>query len=135
MTNPVIHFTYRTASFDLGLTWLADLPVRNIRKRFKLMLAEPDNNMEAIQTTAAFLSEIVADCEASNKAASAAYKSGWRYVANKRSCKVADRKIMRENNRLTKEATQAKKQFEGWKKIQSIWGELKSKMKIQEGDY
>ena len=135
MTNPVIHFTYRTASFDLGLTWLADLPVRNIRKLFKLMLAEPDNNMEAIQTTAAFLSEIVADCEASNKATSAAYKSGWRYVANKRSCKVADRKIMRENNRLTKEATQAKKQFEGWKKIQSIWGELKSKMKIQEGDY
>ena len=48
---------------------------------------------------------------------------------------MADRKIMRENNRLTKEATQAKKQFEGWKKIQSIWGELKSKMKIQEGDY
>ena len=135
MTNPVIHFTYRTASFDLGLTWLADLPVRNIRKLFKLMLAEPDNNMEAIQTTAAFLSEIAAVCKASNKAASAAYKSVWRYVANKRSCKVADRKIMRENNRLTKEATQAKKQFEGWKKIQSIWGELKSKMKIQEGDY
>lgn len=116
-----VFFSADTCRITLHLPKLIELPVPNLRKLFKLMLLEPWNNEEAIQTTELFIPDAVTSSKAKLQTASDAYAQGWRKVQNPRSRHPDVRKVLKENRRLTEDLKAAKALHDSWVKIQAIW--------------
>ena len=77
------------------------MPLSNIRKVFKLLLADPWSNEGAIRQMTLYLDAAVIESKEAWKQASIEYQNGWRNVFNKKSRLKEDRQKLRENNRLT----------------------------------
>ena len=99
------------------------MPLSNIRKVFKLLLADPWSNEEAIRQMTLYLDAAVIESKEAWKQASTEYHNGWRYVPNKKSRLKDERQKLRENNRLTAAVKRTKARHERWVKLQTCWAE------------
>ena len=128
-----IHFSYFTASYDIYLANLHELPVSNIRKLVKWMLSEPDDDEDAIRTMDAYIPEHVAELKAKADAANIAYKQFFHKVLNpkRRPLTEAQKLQTKINGELTAERNSTKRQYDAWVKIQSIWDDTKHQMNLQ----
>lgn len=124
-----IQFQYQTAHFEIYLEKLTGLPAPNIRKLFKLMLAEPWNNQTAIDTVEAFIPCTVEKSKEDWKQASTDFQHGWRLVHNKRSKEV--RALMAQNNKLHKAVKSTKGIHQHWVRISGYWNDTKQKMNFK----
>ena len=120
---PTVTFRQDTCTVALHLEKLCELPVANVRKLFAMMLSEPWNNEDAIQSTGAFLNEIVPESKALWHLASIEFQNGWRLVRNKRSRTPDVVEKLNRNKQLTRAVKRAKAQYERWEKIRSLWAE------------
>lgn len=128
--SDTIHFSYLTASYDIHLPMLHELPVSNFRKMAKWMLKEDWRNEEAIRILDAYIPEHVADLKAAWAQASSDYQHGWKKVANKRSRKPEIRDTLRENDRLTRALKISKTHYDRWLKLQAVWDDTKHQMNL-----
>lgn len=126
-TDPSKLITINTGDYhaDIYFDRLEDMPLTNIRKVFKLLLADPWMNEEAIRKMTGYLEAAVAESKEVRKQASIAYQNGWRLVTNKKSRLKDDREKLRENDRLTAAVKRAKTRHERWVKLKSIWAEAR----------
>lgn len=122
MTDTV-SFQQDTCHITLYLPKLPDLPIKNIRKLFSMMLSEPWNNEQAIRQMTLYLDAAVIESKEAWKQASIEYQNGWRNVFNKKSRLKEDRQKLRENNRLTAAVKRSKARHERWVKLQTCWAE------------
>lgn len=124
-TDPTKLITINTGDYhaDIYFDRLEDMPLSNIRKVFKLLLADPWSNEGAIRQMTLYLDAAVIESKEAWKQASTEYHNGWRYVPNKKSRLKDDRQKLRENNRLTAAVKRAKARHERWVKLQTCWAE------------
>lgn len=124
-TDPAKLITINTGDYhaDIYFDRLEDMPLSNIRKVFKLLLADPWSNEGAIRQMTLYLDAAVIESKEAWKQASIEYQNGWRYVPNKKSRLKDDRQKLRENNRLTAAVKRTKARHERWVKLQTCWAE------------
>lgn len=86
-TDPAKLITINTGDYhaDIYFDRLEDMPTSNIRKVFKLLLADPWSNEGAIRQMTLYLDAAVIESKEAWKQASIEYQNGWRLVANKKS--------------------------------------------------
>lgn len=124
-TDPAKLITIDTGDYhaDIYFDRLEDMPLSNIRKVFKLLLADPWSNEGAIRQMTLYLDAAVIESKEAWKQASIEYQNGWRNVFNKKSRLKEDRQKLRENNRLTAAVKRSKARHERWVKLQTCWAE------------
>lgn len=124
-TDPAKLITINTGDYhaDIYFDRLEDMPLSNIRKVFKLLLADPWSNEGAIRQMTLYLDAAVIESKEAWKQASIEYQNGWRNVFNKKSRLKEDRQKLRENNRLTAAVKRTKARHERWVKLQTCWAE------------
>lgn len=115
-----------TCTIMLYLSKLTELPIKNIRKIFAMILSDPQTNEDAIHTLEHYLERAVTTSKASWDAASSAYQKEWRLVEKpllRRTRKeIKTAATIRANNAaLIRAVKQSKAQHERWVKIQSLW--------------
>lgn len=127
----------RNGSFraELYLAAMEDLPPKNIRRLFTLMLLEPQRNEQAIRDTELYLEDIVRDSKQAWDIASIRFQWEWRLIEKPigRRTKaqihaVAERKA--HNDELTRAVKTCKAKYERWVKIQAFWNDTKHKMNL-----
>lgn len=123
--TPAKLITINTGDYhaDIYFDRLEDMPLSNIRKVFKLLLADPWSNEGAIRQMTLYLDAAVIESKEAWKQASIEYQNGWRNVFNKKSRLKEDRQKLRENNRLTAAVKRSKARHERWVKLQTCWAE------------
>lgn len=132
MTDTV-SFQQDTCHITLYLPKLPDLPIKNIRKLFSMMLSEPWNNEQAIADADAYFSTAVDDSKEAWAKASKEYQDGWRLVEKpirrrtRKEIKAAAT-IRADNEALVRAVKQSKAQHERWVKIQTLWNDTKHQM-------
>ena len=86
-TDPAKLITINTGDYhaDIYFDRLEDMPLSNIRKVFKLLLADPWSNEGAIRQMTLYLDAAVIESKEAWKQASIEYQNGWRNVFNKKS--------------------------------------------------
>lgn len=132
-----VSFSQDTFHATVLLPGLLELPIKNIRKIFSIMLSEPWQNEEAIRNTELYLEDIVPDSKQAWGDASVRFQREWRMIekpATVRRTKVEISKtaaIQRHNDELTRAVKKAKRQYERWVKIQALWNDTKYKMNFQ----
>ncbi len=119
-----------TCTITLYLPKLTDLPLKNIRKLFAMVLSEPLTNENAIQTLGPCLEEMVATSKADRNEASRIYQREWRLIekpTRRRTRKEIQEtaKIKAHNAELTKQLKHTKAQHERWVKLQALWNDTK----------
>lgn len=135
MKDTIIYFRNQSAEFSVLLNHLPRLPMANIRKLFKLMLACPTQNDEAIQTTAAWFPEAIEAAKLDWGAATTSFSNGWRDLKcfvqelprmltpdERRKAVSKQRKL---NQVLYSALKSAKADYERLLKIQTIFNEIK----------
>lgn len=131
-----VSFSQDTFHAAIYLPRLPDLPIKNIRKIFSIMLWDDRENWQAIQDTGLYLEGIVPECKQAWDAASVKYQREWRLIekpTRRRNRKEIewDAAIRAHNDELTKAVKRAKSQYEHWVKIQALWNDTKHKMNIK----
>lgn len=125
MTSTV-SFQQDTCHITLYLPKLPNLPAKNIRKLFSMMLSEPWNNKQAIADASAYFSTAVDDSKKAWAKASKEYQDGWRRTRKEIKAAAA---IRANNEALIRAVKKSKAQHERWVKIQTLWNDTKHKMK------
>ena len=99
-TDPTKLITINTGGYhaDIYFDRLEDMPLSNIRKVFKLLLADPWSNEGAIRQMTLYLDAAVIESK-------------------------EDRQKLRENNRLTAAVKRTKARHERWVKLQTCWAD------------
>lgn len=106
---------------------LPDMSMSKIRKLFRLMLSNPDENREAIAAFPDYLKNAIVDAKAAWAIASKAFADGWRQVKKKKSRNPEVVKQLHMNNELTAMVKSTKARYDKLIKIQSIYeGETKA---------
>lgn len=79
-TDPAKLITINTGDYhaDIYFDRLEDMPLSNIRKVFKLLLADPWSNEGAIRQMTLYLDAAVIESKEAWKQASIEYQNGWR---------------------------------------------------------
>lgn len=131
-----VSFSQDTFHATIYLPSLLDLPIKNIRKIFSIMLWDDRGNWQAIQDTGLYLEDIVPECKQAWDAASVKYQREWRLIekpTRRRNRKEIERDaaIRAHNDELTRAVKKAKSQYEHWVKIQALWNDTKHKMNIK----
>lgn len=140
-----VSFSQDSFHATIYLPRLLDLPVKNIRKIFILMLSDVVSsillsdelrNAQAVQDTELFLENIVPESKQAWTAASVRYQQEWRLIEKRTTVRRTRKDIERDaairahNDELTRAVKKAKSQYERWVKIQALWNDTKLKMKI-----
>lgn len=129
-----VSFQQDTYHITLYLPKLPNLPAKNIRKLFSMMLSEPWNNKQAIADADAYFSAAVDDSKEAWAKASKEYQNGWRLIETptrrrtRQEIKAAAA-IRANNEALVRTVKKSKAQHESWVKIQTLWNDTKHKMK------
>lgn len=131
-----VSFSQDTFHATIYLPSLLDLPIKNVRKIFSIMLWDDRGNWQAIQDTGLYLEDIVPECKQAWDAASVRYQREWRLIekpTQRRNRKEIERDaaIRAHNDELTRAVKKAKSQYEHWVKIQALWNDTKHKMNIK----
>lgn len=131
-----VSFSQDTFHASIRLPGLLDLPIKNVRKIFSIMLWDDRGNQQAIQDTELYLESIVPESKQAWDAASVKYQREWRLIekpTRRRNRKEIERDaaIRAHNDELTKAVKRAKSQYEHWVKIQALWNDTKHKMNIK----
>ena len=132
----VVSFSQDTFHATIALSALLDLPVKNIRKIFSIMLWDDRVNEQAIQDTGLYLENIVPDSKKAWDDASIRFQREWRQIEKltRRRTKAEISKaaaIRARNDELTRAVKKAKAQYEHWVKIQALWNDTKHKMNVK----
>ncbi len=131
-----VSFSQDTFHASIRLPGLLDLPIKNVRKIFSIMLWDDRGNQQAIQDTELYLESIVPESKQAWDAASVKYQREWRLIekpTRRRNRKEIERDaaIRAHNDELTRAVKRAKSQYEHWVKIQALWNDTKHKMNIK----
>lgn len=132
----VVRFSRDTFHATIYLPSLLELPIKNVRKIFTLMLWDDRENGPAIQDTELFLKNAVLDSEQVWAAASVRERQDWRLIEKCTTVRRTRKDIARDaairahNDELTRGVKKDKSQYERWVKIQALWNDTKHKMKI-----
>lgn len=113
-----------TYSAYIILEELPNLATTKIRKLFKLMFSDPDENREAIDAISIWLSRSIPDAKAVWALASQQFTNGWRKVKNQRSRRPEVIKQLQINNQLTDAMKSAKAKYDQLVKLQSVYLEF-----------
>ena len=132
----VVSFSQDTFHATIALSALLDLPVKNVRKIFSIMLWDDRVNEQAIQDTELYLENIVPDSKKAWDDASIRFQREWRQIEKptRRRTKAEISKaaaIRAHNGELTRAVKKAKAQYEHWVKIQALWNDTKHKMNVK----
>lgn len=132
----VVSFSQDTFHATIALSALLDLPVKNVRYIFSLMLWDDRVNEQAIQDTELYLENIVPDSKKAWDDASIRFQREWRLIEKptRRRTKAEISKaaaIRARNDELTRAVKKAKAQYERWVKIQALWNDTKHKMNVK----
>ena len=114
---------YRSFRADIYLTALETLPLRNIKKLFKLAGQERSTNEDAINTIRCHLDETIPEAQATMKAAALAYENGWRKVDKPRSRKPAVVEQLQKNRELTADFKKAHARYERLVSVRKVFNE------------
>lgn len=131
--NDAISFRQDTCRITLSLPRLCEMPAKNLRKAFSMLLSEPWNNQEAIDGLQRFLPDMVVQAKADWEQASRNYQNGWRLIeppTRRRTRKEvqADAAIRANNEALIRAVKKSKAHYERWVKIQQLWEDTKHRM-------
>ena len=132
-----VSFSQDSFHATIYLPSLLDLPVKNVRKIFSIMLWDDQESGQAIQDTGLFLENIVPDSKQVWHEASVRYQQEWRLIEKRATVRRTRKDIERDaairahNNELTRTVKKAKSQYERWVKIQALWNDTKHKMNIK----
>lgn len=132
-----VSFSQDTFHATIALSALLDLPVKNIRKIFSIMLWDDRVNEQAIQDTGLYLENIVPDSKKAWDDASIRFQREWRQIEKPTTVRRTKAQIQKtaairaHNNELTRTVKKAKSQYERWVKIQALWNDTKHKMNIK----
>lgn len=131
-----VSFSQDTFHATVYLPRLTDLPMKNLRKMFSIVLWDDRENWQAIQAIGLYLESIVPDCKKLWDEASVKYQREWRLIekpTRRRTRKEIEKTaaIRAHNDELTKAVKRAKSQYEHWVKIQALWNDTKQKMNIK----
>lgn len=110
------------------LNMLPTLPIKNLRKLFKLMWSRSYENTEAIQKTEDYLSEAVADAKTEWQKTSADYQNKWIFI-DCHGYTIPKAKQQKINRPLIMAVKHAKANYNRLVKIQFIFQETKNKEK------
>lgn len=119
-----VYINSGTFHAEIDSEGLPSLPVRNVRKLFKLLTSDPSSdNSEAIQTITDWLPGAVSDAKNTWGYTVALYKDGWRAV-KKGSRKDKDVEQRERNHALADSVKFAKADYDAVAKLQSIFHEF-----------
>lgn len=131
-----VSFSQDSFHATIYLPSLLDLPVKNARKIFTIMLLDDRGNEQAIQDTELFLEDTVPESKRAWHDASVRYQREWRLIEKPTTVRRTKAQIQKtaairaHNDELTRDVKKAKRQYERWVKIQALWNDTKLKMKI-----
>lgn len=131
-----VSFSQDSFHATIYLPSLLDLPVKNARKIFTIMLLDDRGNEQAIQDTELFLEDTVPESKRAWHDASVRYQREWRLIEKPTTVRRTKAQIQKtaairaHNDELTRAVKKAKRQYERWVKIQALWNDTKHKMKI-----
>ena len=132
MTDTV-YFQQDTCHITLFLSKLHELPTSNLRKLFTMMLYEPWNNQDAINSTELFLSDAVAKAKEDWERAAKDRQTGWKTIEKptRRRTRLevqADAAVRANNEALVRAEKRAKALYGRWVRIQTFWNDTKHRM-------
>ncbi len=105
---------------------LPELSLSQIRKIYTLMFQFAHENQEAIRNMENYVNEAVPAAQNALKLAAREYQSGFIYTGCVEDKKDA-KKARAVNRKLSKAVKSAKRCYERWLKIQSVWNKTKQK--------
>lgn len=133
----IIYFRCGSAEFQIDLEQLPELPLTNIRKLFRFLLAPTEHNDDAVQKVAVWLPEAIAKAKLEWGMVTTEYTNNWRNIdqfvrelsyalspAERRKAVTHQRQI---NRMLISSLKYAKSDYERLIKIQTIFNETKEK--------
>lgn len=131
--NNTISFRQETCRITLSLPRLCEMPAKNLRKAFSMLLSEPWNNQGALDGLQRFLPDMVVQAKADWEQASRNYQNGWRLIEpptrrRTRQEVQADAAIRANNEALIRAVKKSKALYERWVKIQQLWEDTKHRM-------
>ena len=115
---------YRSFRADIYLTALETLPLRNLKKLFKLAGQGPRTNEAAINTIRLHLNEIIPEAQAAVKSAALNYENGWRKVDKPRSRRPEVVEQLRKNKELTRAFKKAHARYERLVSTRKVFDEI-----------
>lgn len=128
-----VSFSQDTFHATISLPCLPDLPVKNIRKIFSIMLLDKWANEQAIQDTELYLESIVPDSKKAWDDASIRFQREWQPIKKptRKRTKAEISKtaaIRAHNDELTRAVKKSKAQYERWVRIQALWEDTKHRL-------
>lgn len=117
-----VSFSQDTFHATLLLSGLLELPVKNIRKIFSIMLSEPWQNEQAIHDMELYLEDIVPDSKWAWDDASVRFQREWWKIEKPTGRRTkaqihAAAELKAHNDELTRTVKTCKAKYERWVKI------------------
>ena len=113
-----VSFSQDSFHATIYLPSLLDLPVKNARKIFTIMLLDDRGNEQAIQDTELFLEDTVPESKRAWHDASVRYQREWRLIEKPTTVRRTKAQIQKtaairaHNDELTRDVKKAKRQYE-----------------------
>lgn len=132
-----VSFSQDAFHATIRLSYLSDLPIKNVCMIFSLMLRDERENEQAIRDTELYLENIVPENRAAWDKASVQYQREWRLIEKPTTVRQTKAQIAKtaairaHNDALIRAVKKAKRQYERWAKIQALWNDTKRKMNIK----
>lgn len=124
MSQEIITIKYDSFTANIYPHALAELPLRNIKKIFKLAQAARFENEAAISAINAYLSQTILQAQEAMKSAARAYNDGWRKVDKPRSRKPAVVEQLQKNRELTDAFKKAHAHYERLVSVRKAFDEI-----------